>query len=159
MRLSEDRRHALNAICPYFTMFPLEFPLKWLKKHRDARVLLDPFCGRGTSLYAARAMGIRGYGIDCSRVAVAISQAKLTDVVVDEAYLLAGRLVDADNSVEMPDGPFWRLAYHQDTLRDLCKVRTGLLKGRPSSASMILRGAILGIMHGPVTGVNSYLSN
>lgn len=32
---------ALNAICPYFTMFPLSFPLTVLPS--NARVVVDPF--------------------------------------------------------------------------------------------------------------------
>ena len=50
---------ALNAICPYFTMFPLTFPLA--VRHRRARCgewVLDPFCGRGTTNYAARLVGL-----------------------------------------------------------------------------------------------------
>ena len=38
----------LNAICPYFTMFPIDFPLSALDTHTATRVL-DPFCGRGTT--------------------------------------------------------------------------------------------------------------
>ena len=55
-------------------MFPLEFPLKHLKKYkRETSIVLDPFCGRGTTLYAARKLGIKAYGIDSSPVAVAIA--------------------------------------------------------------------------------------
>ena len=45
---------ALNGICPYFTMFPLDFPLGILGRRAkpDDRVL-DPFCGRGTTNFAA----------------------------------------------------------------------------------------------------------
>src|SRR5690242_19476764 len=67
-RLASDPRFSLNAICPYFTMFPVEFPLGILKRHREAKVVADPFCGRGTTLYAARVRGVRAYGIDCSPV-------------------------------------------------------------------------------------------
>jgi hypothetical protein len=49
--LAYDPQNALNAICPYFTMFPLEYPLRILKKHKkEAPVVLDPFCGRGTTI-------------------------------------------------------------------------------------------------------------
>lgn len=30
--LAYERNNALNAICPYFTMFPLEYPLSVLKQ-------------------------------------------------------------------------------------------------------------------------------
>jgi hypothetical protein len=52
--LAYNPSFALNAICPYFTMFPLEYPLKVLRQHRVAKpVVVDPFCGRGTTLFAA----------------------------------------------------------------------------------------------------------
>ena len=65
---------ALNAICPYFTMFPLGFPLRILRE-RAARAdwVLDPFCGRGTTNYAARVLGLPSLGVDSSPVAVAIA--------------------------------------------------------------------------------------
>jgi DNA methylase len=72
------RGHELNAICPYFTMFPLKFPLQILLRHSNPldRVL-DPFCGRGTTNFAARLVGLYSVGMDISPVAQAITQAKL----------------------------------------------------------------------------------
>ncbi len=61
----------LNAVCPYYTMFPLDFPLGQLKLYPGARRILDPFCGRGTTLYAARLTGRQAVGIDVNPVAVA----------------------------------------------------------------------------------------
>jgi DNA modification methylase len=66
----------LNAVCPYYTMFPLDFPLGQLKLYPDARRVLDPFCGRGTTRYAARLAGRHAVGIDINPVAVAIASAK-----------------------------------------------------------------------------------
>ena len=66
---------ALNAICPYFTMFPLEFPYRILDRYaRQGDAVLDPFAGRGTTLYAARLLGLNAFGIDSNPVAVAISE-------------------------------------------------------------------------------------
>ncbi len=59
--LAYTKEYAFNAICPYYTMFPLEYPLNLINKHRNhAPVVLDPFCGRGTTLYAARKLGLQG---------------------------------------------------------------------------------------------------
>ncbi len=76
---------ALNGICPYFTMFPLDFPLNILKRRaRTGDVVLDPFCGRGTTNFAARLVGLRSLGVDSSPVAAAITASKLVKASVEE---------------------------------------------------------------------------
>jgi DNA modification methylase len=52
---------ALNAVCPYYTMFPIEYPLSILRPADKRRLrVLDPFCGRGTTIFAARLLGHEG---------------------------------------------------------------------------------------------------
>src|SRR2546426_439856 len=71
----------LNAVCPYYTMYPLEFPLSVLSKRCSAKEwVLDPFCGRGTTNFAARLLGLPSVGIDSSAIAVSIAKAKLAGV-------------------------------------------------------------------------------
>ena len=107
--LSVSPKHALNAICPYFTMFPLEFPLRILEaRARSAELVLDPFAGRGTTLYAARQRGVRAIGIDCSPVAVAIARAKLAKVSAGEAIGLAHGILAKGAEAGLPEGAFWR---------------------------------------------------
>jgi len=158
-RLSADPRFSLNAICPYFTMFPVEFPLGILKRHPDAQVVVDPFCGRGTTLYAARVRSLRAFGIDCSPVAVAISQAKLARVRLRRCLALAEELISRHRRVAVPTGAFWRSAYHPDTLQELCALRRGLSLETGNDEAVVLRAAALGCLHGPISSTNSYFSN
>jgi SAM-dependent methyltransferase len=162
----------LNAICPYYTMFPLSFPYEHLAAAEPGEWVLDPFCGRGTTLYAARLRGLPAMGIDSNPVAVAIAAAKLVTVHAEEVIEEAERILQSIDIVpDIPSGPFWELAYHPDTLRELCTIRTALLRdGGPESwlrqtgarqaARVALRALMLGILHGPRNGrVPSYLSN
>src|SRR5712691_204242 len=92
-RYSPVRR--LNGICPYYTMFPLEFPLRQLKHAAVGDWVLDPFCGRGTTNFAARLRGLPSVGIDSNPVAVAIAAAKLVnagavDVIESCRSILSG---------------------------------------------------------------------
>src|SRR5215469_1389660 len=88
--LQVEPSRALNAVCPYYTMFPLEFPNSVLKRVGKPRLrVLDPFCGRGTTIFAARLNGHRAYGIDCSPIATAIARAKLSMTTEDEVLALA----------------------------------------------------------------------
>lgn len=153
----------LNAICPYFTMFPLDFPLSILEAHATSNArILDPFCGRGTTSFAARLLGLRTIGIDASRVATAATQAKLVAPMPKEIVDAAkSTLRRRRRTVEIPEGRFWSLAYHEDVLRDICLIRDELLKDSVAShVAAALRGIILGALHGPVGRTKrSYFSN
>lgn len=150
--LAYNPKYALNAICPYFTMFPLEYPLRVLKKHTAGNaVVIDPFCGRGTTIYAARALGLSAWGIDTSPIAVAIARAKLAKATLKDILGLAAKLLAVEPK-HIPDTPFFRAAYSPATLKELCALREGLMRIRKETgASALLRAAALGCLHGPLS--------
>jgi hypothetical protein len=153
---------ALNGICPYFTMFPLSFPQRILKRYAGSgETVLDPFAGRGTTLYAARLQGMRAYGIDSNPVAFAISEAKLANTT-PKRILTAAKIILRDiNSPEfMPTSKFWELAFDESVLGKLCRLREGLIDDCRSESRKALRAIILGALHGPIgKTVQSYFSN
>ena len=153
---------ALNAICPYYTMFPLSFPLRLLRSHaRAGQWVADPFCGRGTTNFAARLCGLPTIGLDSSVIAVALSKAKLcSSSPVEVLELIADILTNAPEPKQVPTGEFWQLAYNAGTLRDICRLREALLADCQSNARILLRAILLGALHGPVTKQRpSHLSN
>jgi len=160
--LSREPRYKLNAVCPYYTMFPLEFPLTILKKYPKSSVVFDPFCGRGTTNYAAQVLGMHSYGYDSSPVAVAIAKAKLAVTDSTEVLSLMDHLLKNTQPAAIPQGDFWEWAFHSETLRDLCKLRDGLIELRETDSSIMLRAILMGCLHGPLTkdpGNPSYFSN
>jgi SAM-dependent methyltransferase len=150
----------LNAVCPYYTMFPLDFPLGQLMLYPDARRVLDPFCGRGTTLYAARLAGRQAFGIDINPVAVAIARAKTAQASPAAVVRLARRILRDVDDVEIPQGEFWEWAFHPDTLREVVALRDGLWASIDTPTAQLLRALLLGVLHGPRNkGAPSYLSN
>ena len=142
-------------------MFPLDFPLGILKAHAkpNARVL-DPFCGRGTTNFAARLAGLPSIGVDCNGVAIAATRAKLINVDPEEIVSEAQAIVEGVEPDEVPAGAFWDWAYHPEVLQDLCRLRTALLRDCSSQVRVALRGIVLGALHGPMKKVGtSYFSN
>jgi hypothetical protein len=153
---------ALNAICPYFTMFPLDFPLGILNRYaKKGEIVLDPFAGRGTTLYAARLRGMTAFGVDSNPVAVAISQAKLANTTAGR-IVRAAKVILADHkeAKHIPTGEFWKVAFHERVLTKLCRLRDGLLDNCDSEARKALRAILLGALHGPLAKIEpSYFSN
>ena len=154
---------ALNAVCPYYTMFPLEFPLGvFTRRSRPKQWVLDPFCGRGTTTFAARLLRLPSVGLDSNPLAAALAAAKVPrvsarQVLATARYILHQRLEPLD----VPRGAFWRHAYNPTTLRQLCRLREGLLESScATDARIVLRAILLGALHGPLSqNGTSYFSN
>lgn len=156
-----DPLSRLNVVCPYYTMFPLEFPYRVLRKAPKSSMVLDPFCGRGTTLYAARLLNLRCRGIDSNPVAAAIAAAKLIDVSAYEVISLCERIFqNPPTEIDVPEGEFWKWCYNPSTLLEICILRDYLRSHHSTPAEIGLRALVLGILHGPTTiNLPSYLSN
>jgi hypothetical protein len=152
---------ALNGICPYFTMFPLDFPLNILKRRaRTGDVVLDPFCGRGTTNFAARLVGLRSLGVDSSPVAAAITASKLVKASVEEILDEACGILTEREARHIPTSEFWQWAFHPTVLDALCRLREAFLEDCTTDARIALRGIVLGALHGPKQKTfPSYFSN
>jgi hypothetical protein len=160
--VSSEYPDALNAVCPYFTMFPLDFPLNVLAKERNKEAwVFDPFCGRGTTNFAARLKGNPSIGIDSSPVATAIAEAKLATTSAQAVDKCATSILrDSPLPTSVPNELFWKWAYNEKTLLQICRLREELLRDCRSSVRKVLRALILGALHGPTRkGLPSYLSN
>ena len=149
-RLSIDTRYRLNAVCPYYTMFPLEFPYSILRKKKKNIIALDPFCGRGTTNFAARVTGHVSYGIDASPVAVAISRAKIAFTTFERVMTLLEHLLESTTNYEVPQGAFWNWAFHPETLDQISRLRAGLIRFGDSDDAAMLTALMLGCLHGPL---------
>ena len=159
--LTDGRRGArLNALCPYYTMFPLSFPQRHLKPATAGGWVLDPFCGRGTTNLAARVKGLGSIGVDVSTVAAAIARAKFAYASPAEVSSVCDRILRSRPPATAPTGEFWELCYHPKTLADLARLRDALLEDCRGDARILLRAVLLGILHGPENPQTpTYLSN
>lgn len=151
----------LNTVCPYYTMFPIDFPLGRLAEARSGDWVLDPFCGRGTTIFAARLKGLGSVGIDSNPVAAAIAAAKLTDSAPEAIIRRAESvLAGAGDPAAVPQGAFWGMCFHRETLRDVCRLREHFLHSCTAEEDVALRALMLGILHGPKRKtVPTYVSN
>ena len=151
----------LNTICPYYTMFPLDFPLRLLKKAQRGDWVLDPFCGRGTTLFAARLRGLNSAGIDSNPIAAAVTAAKVAAADADRIVNLAEKILEESQAPDIiPQGDFWSCCYHPETLKSICIFRDWFIKSCQTPEEIVLRALLLGVLHGPLRkGKPGYLSN
>lgn len=151
----------LNAICPYYTMFPLDFPFNALSQAKAGEWVLDPFCGRGTTNFAARLKGLPSIGIDTNPVATAIAKSKLVSSKPEKIVKLCKKIIEKDPKPEkIPEETFWKFCFNPDTLNQICKLREHFLLDCSTDNAIALRSLILGILHGPIRkGQPTYLSN
>lgn len=66
-------------------------------------VVLDPFCGSGTTLVASKILNRRYIGIDCSKEAVAIAQHRLKNIMKTESALLRKGMACYKNKSEQEE--------------------------------------------------------
>ncbi|MBI5115916.1 hypothetical protein HZA56_05540 [Candidatus Poribacteria bacterium] len=151
----------LHTLCPYYTMFPLRFPFTALSQANAGDWVLDPFCGRGTTLFASRLRGLPSVGIDSNPVAAAIAAAKLAIATAEDIIALCRRILEeGDSHQDVPEAEFWQRCYSRKTLLAICILREYFAHRCVTPEEIILRALVLGILHGPQTrNTPTYLSN
>jgi DNA methylase len=135
---------------PYYAMFPVDFVRRTVDAlcPREGR-LLDPFCGRGTSLFVAATTGREALGADVNPVAWVFAAVKL-DPCARPAGLLkrVGELLSLKTSADAEhENEFQKWAWHSDVLAFL-KVARRTLNWRHSKLDRTLMGIILVHLHG-----------
>jgi len=137
-----NQRHRFHSICPYFAMFPESFVrrnvLAWSKR---ADVVLDPFSGRGTTVFESLLNGRKAIGCDTNPVAACISRAKIDPPKLPEILTRLAELERkcarfTSKAAEVAD-EFFMLCFHKKTLRQLLFLkRTWNGERRASIASL-----------------------
>ena len=89
------------------TGWPTQKPLSLLQRIIEASsnegdLVLDPFCGSGTTCVAAEGLGRRWVGIDINPQAADIARDRLQAATDDSALLRGGRLVDVSVEYQPP---------------------------------------------------------
>src|SRR5579863_216553 len=119
-----------SGVGPYYAMFPATFANKAIQKYTKwGDVILDPFTGRGTTVFSAAIAGRRGVGVEINPVGWVYSQAKLHTANEDH---VAARLAEISKvayrfSRAAEKAPrFFRSCYHRQVLEFLLAARAYL---------------------------------
>jgi len=156
-------RHRFHSICPYFAMFPEAFVrrnvLAWSK--RDD-IVLDPFSGRGTTVFESLINGRKAIGCDTNPVAACLSMAKADPPALKAVLARIGELRKesarfSTRSAEVTD-EFFTACFHQETLRQVLFLRKRL-KWRESRVDCFIAALVLGCLHGESHRTEACFSN
>jgi DNA methylase len=156
-------RHRFHSICPYFAMFPEAFVrrnvLAWSKPND---VVLDPFCGRGTTIFESLLNGRTGIGCDTNPVAFCLSRAKASPPalaqILDRLTSIQSRSGCASTFAEELDDEFFSLCFDQSTLRQILLLKQNLA-WRSNSTDCFIAALVLGCLHGESHRSESCFSN
>lgn len=139
------------SVGPYYAMFPVDFALNVIEQYTqpDDRVL-DPFVGRGSSIYAAAVKGRTGCGMEINPVGWIYSTVKLRPTTQGRVL---NRLRDIEReaagiNIEQARLPtFFGWAYAPRVLRFLLAARENL-RWLESKIDRTLMALILVYLHG-----------
>jgi DNA modification methylase len=163
--LSKNWGHSWHKMCTYLGSFPPGMARTFLSifsKKND--IIIDPFCGRGTSLLEARLCGRIALASDLNPIAVALTKAKNVLPEIDKVHDRINCLEKKfDLALYLPEAQIQsediQLIYNPVTLAQLCYLRRELLNSN-NLIDDFLVGLILGIMHGAERkdGTSAYAS-
>lgn len=148
-RVSKEDRWAHFG--PYYAMFPLPFAQRVIKKYsQESDIVLDPFAGRFTSVYAAAKAGRNGYGIEINPVGWLYGLAKLKpapkdDVINRLCQIYAVRNRFSRKAASMPE--FYHICFCDDVLKFLLSARKNL-KWKDNNVDATLMAFLLVYLHG-----------
>lgn len=112
---------------PYYAMFPLEFAFDVVEKYTKlGDYIIDPFAGRGSSVYASGVLGRHGLGIEINPIGwlygkVKLQPANKEDVVNRLTEIYEKQLDYTDKIEKMSE--FFRICYCNDVLKFLLSAR------------------------------------
>lgn len=146
---------SLQSIMSRTGSFPLTVAYRLLKDCAGLTTptVFDAFCGKGTTLLAARLLGYPAYGMDVAPEAVVSTAAKLSDVTFASVQdYIDGLRWDHSLDHDVPESV--RVFFHEEVLRQIMSVRSRLLRD-PFHAPANIRdnatfalASLLGILHG-----------
>jgi hypothetical protein len=138
------------GVGPYYAMFPVEFADHVIETYTSlGEVVLDPFAGRGTSLFSAATKGRCGAGIELNPVGWVYSQAKLRPASKDDVVQRVrdlGRLAERRKSdPKLPEFFSWCFS---KAVRRFLVVARDHLNWRHSKVDCTVAAILLINLHG-----------
>lgn len=138
---------------PYYAMFPIDFAFDVVEKYsQPGDYIIDPFSGRGSSIYAGGVLGRHSLGIEINPVGWLYSHVKLKPAdlknVSDRLLTIYSKRNYYSRSIHrMP--LFYRMCYCDEVLKFLLAARKNL-NWRNDDIDATLMSVLLVYLHGKI---------
>jgi hypothetical protein len=144
------------AIGPYYAMFPLDFAYQVIENYSNpGDLVVDPFAGRASSVYAAATKGRHGLGIEINPLGWIYAKVKLKPSPLNEVENRLRSIARASTSKiyssqakDLPE--FFHWCYSKDVLKFLLASRRNL-DWQSNQIDRTLMSFILVYLHGKIT--------
>ena len=146
--------------CSYMAMFPPQLPHYFIQRFTEpGDIVLDPFCGRGTTPVQAVSQSRIGVGNDLNDLAYVLTKGKLANPTLKEIETRLDNLEEGFVREEwmrsggrmQPIPLNIRMIYHRETLRHLMYLRREL-DWKNDDVDTFLTMVLMGAMHGSSSG-------
>ena len=108
----EDTREHLHALHPYPARFIPQIPRKAIQEYsKPGDIVLDPFCGCGTTVLEGILLGRTSIGVDNNAVAKLISEAKVIHYSDNDINTLKSFSSEIDNKLPRKTSDLWKPSY------------------------------------------------
>ena len=154
----QRQMHSLHYVVSYRASFKPELPDFCIRRYsKKGDVVLDPFCGRGTTALQANLLGRVAWTSDVNPLAVKIGRSKLMPVGLDEVVLRLNE-IDFRRPIDLAGytenfAPF----YHPDTFRELINLKAAIKK-KPDYVNNFIELLAMSRLHGHSPGFFSVYS-
>jgi DNA modification methylase len=136
---------------PYYAMFPVEFAFDVIQNYsQEGDFIIDPFAGRGSSVYAGGVLGRHSLGIEINPVGWLYGKVKLhpasKEKVITRLHEIYTKRNYYSRQIEkMPD--FYRMCFCDEVLKFLLATRI-LLNWKTNNTDSTLMAIILSALQG-----------
>ncbi len=154
----KEDSHSLHYALSFPDSFPAEIPSYFINKYsRRNDIVLDPFCGAGTTALEAAVLGRTPYASDANPFAVRVTRAKIEPADLSEVTL-ALQMLNLRRPIDLKIyNEFFSPFYDIDTFRELLHLRE-FVHANDSAAAKFLELVALSLLHGPTAGYFSAYS-
>lgn len=115
---------------PYYAMFPIDFAFEVVNKYsRKGDKIIDPFCGRGSSVYAGSVLGRESTGIDINPLGWLYSNVKLHPARKNNVLKRLKSIYELRDNYSadiLNYNEFFRMCYCDEVLKFLLSARANL---------------------------------